>query len=70
MNDLKLCPFCGGKATPARDPESLEIFGIYCLCCKALVKWHIDVKKTDTFGETEQKWAEKWNRRVELCKQS
>ena len=48
-----------------RDPmDCAEIKGIYCLGCKALVKWNIEVKKTDTFGETEKQWLDKWNRRA------
>lgn len=70
-DDLKLCPFCGGKATFIRDPEDVtEIAGIYCLACKAFVKWSIRVKESDTFGQTMDAWLEKWNRRAESCKQS
>ena len=70
-DDLKTCPFCGGKATYARDPADMtEIFGIYCLACKALVKWSIQAKQTDTYGQTMNAWAEKWNRRAESCKQN
>jgi len=70
-NDLKPCPFCGGKVTFARDPEDMsEISGIYCLACKAYVKWTIPVKETDTFGQTMEAWAGKWNRRDGSCKQS
>ena len=65
QNELKPCPFCGGKPTFIRDPEDLsEITGIYCLACKAYVKWSIPVKETDTFGQTMKAWAGKWNRRA------
>ena len=65
MTEKKSCPFCGGKVIWVRDPEDCtEIRGIYCHGCKALVKWNIQVKQTDTFGETEEQWIEKWNRRV------
>lgn len=65
MKDMKACPFCGSqKLIYVRDPEDCaEIRGIYCLGCKVLVKWNIEAKKTDTFGETENQWAEKWNAR-------
>ena len=64
---MKTCPFCGSrKQVWVRDPEDVsEIRGIYCLGCKALVKWNIEAKKTDTFGETEQQWLDKWNARQE-----
>ena len=66
MNEkLKLCPFCGGKATLVRNPEDVsEIVGIYCLVCKAYVKWSIPVKQTDTYGQTMDAWLAKWNRRA------
>ena len=62
---LTACPFCGGKAIWIRDPEDCcEIRGVYCLGCKALVKWNIEAKKTDTFGQTMDAWLAKWNRRA------
>ena len=64
MNDLDRCPFCGGRAIFTRDPEDCaEITGIYCLGCKAIVKWNIQVRAADTYGETQQKWTDKWNKR-------
>lgn len=69
--DLKTCPFCGGKPTFVRNPEDIsEIDGIYCLACKAYVKWGIQVRASDTFGQTMNAWLDKWNRRAESCKQS
>ena len=69
--ELRLCPFCNGKAIFVRDPEDMaEITGIYCLACKAYVKWNIRPEKKETFGETQSRWAEKWNRRDESCKQN
>ena len=69
--ELRLCPFCNGKAIFVRDPEDVaEITGIYCLACKAYVKWNIQPGKRETFGETQSRWTEKWNRRAESCKQS
>ena len=67
---LKPCPFCGAMVTEARNLDG-EIHGIYCLRCKAMVRFtDIQPKKTDTFGKTEEEWTAKWNRRAESCKQS
>lgn len=59
---LRRCPFCGHWVQFMRDISG-EISGIYCTGCKALIKWPIrPAKKTETFGETEQKWVEAYNR--------
>lgn len=62
---LKSCPFCGGAVQYMRGLEFPVITGIYCRSCKSLVKLPIEMKSKETFGENEEKWAEKWNRRVE-----
>ena len=65
MGEHRPCPFCGGRVMYVRDPmDCAEIKGIYCLGYNALVKWNIEVKKNETFGETETKWLDKWNRRA------
>ena len=62
---LKTCPFCGGSTQFIYDPEDCaEIRGIYCRGCKAVVKWNIQAKPSDNFGQTAEEWAEKWNRRA------
>lgn len=61
---LKPCPFCQyTKVQMSHDIESGEVNGIYCLNCKALVKWPVTMKARETFGENEEKWANRWNRR-------
>lgn len=64
MEELKTCPFCGGKVRFIRGLEG-EPVGIYCSWCKAMTRWPITMKTKETFGECEARWAEKWNRRPE-----
>ena len=56
MEELKRCPFCGGKAkmTPARAKGEPIRVRIYCTSCK-----------TTSFWDWEQQAIEAWNRRVE-----
>ena len=63
MSELKSCPFCGGKVIIGRGIDG-EITGILCRSCHVKVKWDIQMKAHETFGENEAKWADKWNRRV------
>ena len=63
MSDLKTCPFCGGRVIIGRGIDG-EITGILCRTCKVRVKWDIQMKAHETFGENEAKWAEKWTRRM------
>ena len=64
-NELTPCPFCNGRAQFIYDPEDCaEIRGIYCHGCKALVKWNIQAKQADTYGQTAEARAGKWNRRA------
>ena len=62
--DLKPCPFCGGEAKFMWDAEG-EISGIRCPTCKSATRFYAlpAPKKSETFGETMARWAEKWNRR-------
>lgn len=69
-NELKPCPLCGGHVQYVRSDPAWGISGIYCQGCKALTKWAIELETEETYGENEQKWRERWNRRAESCKQS
>jgi len=60
--ELKPCPFCGGRVILGRGIDC-EITGILCRSCHVMVKWDIQMRSHETFGENETKWAEKWNRR-------
>ena len=64
MEKLKPCPFCGNrKPIMSWDIEG-EPNGIYCNYCKAMVKFPITAaSEKETYGETLDKWAEKWNDR-------
>lgn len=65
IEDLKLCPFCGGKAV-----VEIEHWGMYsdwiirCDCCGACI-----ARPADTFYErepcTREEVIEAWNRRVD-----
>ena len=48
MSDLKLCPFCGGKAT----------------CEKMMIHWRVKCENDCTGYNEKQKAIELWNRRV------
>ena len=64
MPELKPCPFCGHKADFTYNYMS-EPSGIYCSRCMMKIVFNIAVKnKRETYGETMQKWADKWNRRA------
>ena len=62
-SEWRTCPFCGGRVIIGRDIEG-AISGILCTKCKAYVRWDIRMKGRETFGENEEKWKEKWNRRT------
>ena len=65
MEELKPCPFCGGRRIVYARGLNTEIQGILCLNCKVKVKFPIEMKRRETFGENEQKWNQTWNRRAE-----
>lgn len=65
MNDLKPCPFCGAKRTLYARGLDTEIQWIICMGCKVKVKFPIEMKRRETFGENEEKWIQAWNRRAE-----
>lgn len=64
MDKLKPCPFCGGEIKVCRGIEP-EITGILCKECKAMIRWEIHMKGRETFGENQEKWSAKWNRRAD-----
>lgn len=63
--ELKPCPFCGSNVSFCHDISG-EITGIRCPACKSMTKFYgLPIpKKSETFGETMSRWAEKWNQRV------
>lgn len=64
MPELRPCPFCGHKVDFVHDFRG-EITGIYCSRCMMKAQFNIGVKsKRETFGETMEKWAVKWNARA------
>ncbi len=58
--ELKPCPFCGGKATTSEKEDVKVPHGwgwVGCQCCKAFMDW--------SHGESGKRLAiEAWNRRV------
>lgn len=65
MEGFKPCPFCGqDKLALIRDHDSAEITGIYCLTCKAEVRFpNITMHPNETYGDNQAKWEMKWNGR-------
>lgn len=61
---LKPCPFCGGHVQYVRSDPAYGISGIFCLECKAMVRWDLIMEPHEKYGENEQKWLERWNRRA------
>lgn len=64
-NELKPCPFCGADVQPLYFDPALGISRIFCHGCKAVVKWYIEMEPHEKFGDNEQKWLERWNRRAD-----
>lgn len=66
MNELKPCPFCGGKVQLVHDMETLETTGVYCLGCKGMARWPgIIMRDDESYGEHKEKIVKAWNRRKE-----
>ena len=61
---LKPCPFCGGHVQTLRMDPADGIYSIFCTGCKAVIRWNIEMEPHEKYGENEQKWAAKWNRRA------
>lgn len=64
MTELKPCPFCGGKVDYQYD-GNFELSGIHCPRCHSRTTFYrfLTPKKSETYGETMDKWADCWNRR-------
>ena len=64
MTELKPCPFCGGKPKIIYDASGAPS-GVHCLC-GAYVRFLFMPKVVgETFGETQKRIEERWNRRME-----
>lgn len=65
MIDLMPCPFCGSEVKFMWDIDG-EISGIRCPACNSATKFYgfPTPKKSETFGKTMNRWAVKWNQRV------
>lgn len=61
--DLRECPFCGQKPRYVHGPTDEGVTGIYCMTCKALVKFPVIWAKRETTGENMANWARLYNRR-------
>jgi hypothetical protein len=62
MNDLKPCPFCGGKVDYWYDAEFNPV-GVNCATCKIAIRM-LTLKQERVFGDTMAKIAEGGNRRA------
>lgn len=64
MIELKKCPFCGGDAKIIHDADGTPS-GVHCKC-GAFVRFLFMPKKAgEKFGETQDRIAERWNRRAD-----
>ena len=63
--EFRECPFCGSQNIQVcRDFGSTwGITKVYCLGCKAQVKWDIELGDHELMVENNNKWADKWNNR-------
>lgn len=64
MDDLKPCPFCGGKVQFNVNADC-EPDGIACMHCHTLTRFmRTELKPGEGFGIAMYKMAEVWNRRT------
>lgn len=63
---LKPCPFCGAEVKVNYNIGS-EPDGVYCISCKAFVKWSNigEMKGKETIAEHAAKIIGAWNRRAD-----
>lgn len=67
MEELKPCPFCGGKAKLLEGDWSSNDHGIYCQGCSLTVDPSEMLPEDETEGLTSKEIATKvWNRRYEI----
>lgn len=64
MNELKPCPFCGGKATIFLIPQGLRNAGLYTVGC---IEDHMcfgNLNHVSMIFVSKESAAETWNRRA------
>lgn len=68
LKEMKPCPFCGTKKISFVWDAVGEVSGIRCQVCHYVIRWpRIKPKnKSETFGETMNKWTDEWNKRATL----
>ena len=64
-NELKQCPFCGGRSVQICYGLDLTVSGIRCNTCGVFTQWpRIKTKGNKTFGEMAKPYIDAWNRRA------
>ena len=65
QNELKPCPFCGGKATVSKVPEGLNGSGLYVVGCNEDELCMGNINHFTMLFLTRRLAINSWNRRVE-----